>query len=230
MKIYLYITILYSIVLFSSCSNMNDMHDPYLKGGETNYIGKIDSLYAYSGYDKVKFIYWITDPRAVTTTIYWNDKEDSVVVDIPKHAPTDTLITEINPLKEGNYTFKFLNRDDQGNRSIYYEKFANVYGKNYSFTLSNRIIKSVSVNTDGQLVVTFGGSNDSKEIGIEIEYTDLNGVAKTLFIPSDGIVANMVIEDFNKSYDAFYSTCYKPYLEAIDVFKADKAPLYAVSK
>ncbi|MDO5569976.1 MAG: DUF4998 domain-containing protein [Bacteroidales bacterium] len=230
MKIYLYITIIYSIVFFASCSNMNDMHDPYMKKGETNYIGKIDSLYAYSGYDKVKLIYWITDPRAVTTTIYWNDKEDSVVVNIPKHAPSDTLFTLLDPIPESDYTFKFINRDDQGDRSIYYEKFINVYGKFFSSTLTNRVVKSAALNSSDELVVTFGGSNDSKEIGIEIEYMDLDGNSANLFIASEDLIANMVIPNFDKNYDAFYSTCYKPYLEAIDVFKADKAQLYTVSE
>ena len=42
------------MIWLAACSDMNDVHDIYLKNGETVYIGRVDSIHVFSGRERVK--------------------------------------------------------------------------------------------------------------------------------------------------------------------------------
>lgn len=219
---YTYIIIsLMAAWMFGACSDMNDVHDPYMKDGEKIYIGRVDSMHNFGGNERVLLRYWITDPRAKTLCIYWNHKKDSINVDIPSHDPLDSQEVMIgengSTIAEGDYTFQIYSYDNRGHRSIQFEQLVNVYGEKYRLTLSNRTIQKVS-KEENTLTIEWNGSNNSEETGIEIFYTDTNDKEKSLFIETESLSFPTIIENVNLQQPVKYQTWYKPEPESIDQF------------
>lgn len=224
MKKHIYIILgLFIFMLNFSCSDMNDLHDPWMKNGETTYVGRVDSIHAYSGRERILISYWITDPRVKELVIYWNQKADSVIVPVPVHQPADSLEVMIGDgdkkIEEGDYTFFFYSHDDRGHRSVKYEALLNVYGDRFQATLNNRSIKKVT-RADNKLTLEWGGSNSNNEIGIEILYTDIDGTSKKLFVETDLLTQPTVIEDIDLTKEIIYRTMFKPNPQALDTFSA----------
>ena len=137
------ILIILFILSFSSiwsCSDMNDLHDPYLRDGEITYVGRIDSLKSFSGRERVLIQYWISDPRVKHLQILWNQRQDSIRVPVPPHDPTDSLEVMIGDgngeIPEKDHTFFFYSHDDRGHRSIVFESLISVYGERYQSSLT----------------------------------------------------------------------------------------------
>lgn len=217
---YLFFAIL-SLITASmmSCTRMNDLHDEYLKDGPIVYVGRIDSLRAYAGYNRVKVLYYVTDPRAKEVCFYWNSRRDSSKFDIPAHSAAEMLEVEINPIMEGDLAVEAFTYDKKGHRSIKFETPMKIYGDKYVASLVPRGVRSASV-ADNVLTVSWGGKSSQTEVGINVYYTDVNGAAKVaeLSVPDDG--GNTTIADVDPSCPITYMTCYMPYSTALDVFQS----------
>ena len=61
-----------------ACSDMNSLHDKYLADGETIYLARFDSVKIYPGKERVKVLYWLSDPKVATTTAMWNMDREAV--------------------------------------------------------------------------------------------------------------------------------------------------------
>jgi hypothetical protein len=226
MKKYIFYTISLSVtvIAFFSCSDMNDMHDKYLRDGEKTYVGRVDSVRVFSGNERVLIRYWITDPRVKKLHILWNQKRDSTVVSVPEHEPLDALEVMIGEgngnITEGDHTFFFYSHDDRGHRSVVFESLINVYGERYQATLINRSLKGVTKSGDNKLTLTWGGSSSANEIGIEILFKHISGEEKSEFIPIEDIRTTTVIEEVDFDGSIQYRTWFKPNPDAIDRFGA----------
>jgi len=228
-KTYIYIFSLLSIVvLFTRCSDMNDIHDMYLENGERIYIGKVDSLKAYAGNERVKLVFWAADPRAKTIGFYWYPNNDSMFVDIEHTSNADSFEVFIGgpgsekSIPEGNYTLQVINNDNKGHYSIPFEKIMTIYGSKFQSTLTNRIIKSIAFDeSDGTLSIFFSGPVSDKELGVGISYTDREGVLQDLYIPDSSIGDQTDIPNVDPSKGVKYQTYFLPDATAIDTFSAD---------
>ncbi|WP_106830328.1 DUF4998 domain-containing protein [Parabacteroides pacaensis] len=213
----------FTFIAMYSCSDMNDMHDPWMKDGEITYVGRVDSIHAYSGRERVLVSYWVTDPRVKKLIVYWNQKADSVIVPVTPHHPSDSLTVMIGEgetkIKEGDHTFFFYSYDERGHRSVKYETLLNVYGDRYQATLSNRSIKKVNCR-ENTLILEWGGSNSNNEIGIEILYTDKEGKTKTFFAETALLAQAIVLENVDITKEVKYRTLFKPNPQALDTFSA----------
>ncbi|MFV0591884.1 MAG: DUF4998 domain-containing protein [Draconibacterium sp.] len=225
-KTYLYIfSILSVVVLFTSCSDMNDIHDMYLENGERLYIGKVDSLKAYPGNERVKLVFWASDPRAKTVGFYWYPNNDSMFVDIEHTSNSDSFEVVIGgtgsekSIPEGNYTLKVVTNDNKGHYSVPFEKIMTIYGPKLQSTLTNRIIKSIAFEeSEGLLSVFFSGPVSDKELGVGISYTDKNGILQNLYIPDSSIGDQTDIPNVDPSKGVKYQTYFLPDPTAIDTF------------
>jgi hypothetical protein len=219
-----YILYVISFIAFISCSDMNDMHDKYLRDGEKTYVGRVDSIRAFSGNERVLIQYWITDPRVKKLHLLWNQKRDSTVVSIPEHEPPDALEVMVGErngnITEGDHTFFFYSHDERGHRSVVFETLVNVYGERYQATLVNRSLKGVTKSGDNELTLTWGGSSSTDETGIEIIFKHTSGEDKSEFIPIEDIGATTVIEEVDFGSPVQYRTWFKPNPDAIDRFGA----------
>ncbi|MDO5571040.1 MAG: DUF4998 domain-containing protein [Bacteroidales bacterium] len=224
--------ILFILMSFlQACSDMTESMDEYLSKGEIIYIAKVDSAKTYSGNNRFMLSYWISDPRAKQLYIYWNQKVDSIIVDIPEHNANDSIILLLgdsnNKFAEGDYTLQIVSHDNKGNKSINYEIPVNVYGEAFLNSLRNKFIKSADINKNNNSVsITWGAINSSKELGVIIDYTDLSGSSVNIFKNSQELKSKTVLNDVNLDLPLVYKTAYKPEETAIDTFYTSPINIY----
>lgn len=207
-----------TIALFSlgACSKMDDLHDPYLKRGETIYVGKPDSLKIFAGKDRVKLRYWISDPKSAKMTVYWLSRRDSVVIDIPPHSAKDSLEYIISNLPEYTHSFEFVTSNKNfENKSVTFQAPGTAYGDNFQSSLSNRIIQSTFLPSATELKINWLGSVE-KGIGSEVVYFNSNGVSMKRYVPM--IDSETLIEDVDVTKGVTTRTLFLPEPTAIDTF------------
>ncbi len=223
-KYLLLMLIFFGIV--SACSDMNDKHDLYLRDGEIIYIGRVDSAKILPGNSRFLLRYWITDNRAKELHIYWNQRRDSLMLPIPVHQPSDSIEALIGDIPEGNYTFQLVSSDETGLQSIPFEMLGNVYGERFASTLlTDRFIKSVDYDPDGQTVTLWWGSPSSiREIGVEIAYFE-EDKEKVVRLSNEDMGSVTVIENVNVEKEVTYRTMFLPEPAAIDTFFTDIKPI-----
>ncbi len=210
------------------CSDMNDLHETYMKDGERIYIGKIDSLKVFPGDECVKLRFWASDPRVKSVKFSWVPNNNSMNVPIRKVSPIDSFEVLIGKkfnttlIGEENYTFKIVTSDDNGSFSVPFEKVISVYGENYRSGLSNRVLKSTSYNdTDKSLTLNFSNPINEEEIGVKILYNEIGGLQKTLLLTNKEITGAIIITGVDTSAVVSYCSQFLPEPLAIDTFSAD---------
>lgn len=202
-----------AFLFLGACSEMNDLHDPYLRRGETIYVGKPDSVKIFAGNERALIRYWASDPKAAKLVVYWLSRTDSMVFDIPSHHPAEALEVMLTNLPEYNYTFELetLN-EDYKYRSVTLEASGNTYGSFFQNSLRNRLVSSTEFS-DSQLQIEWLGAIENA-IATEIVYMDTLGATSTVFAPMSEAVT--VIDDVDNSVE--YRTLFLPEENAIDTF------------
>ena len=228
-----------------SCQKMNDNIQGYLDQGEINYIGKPDWAIALSGNNRILLL-WIvnSDPRIEQCTIYWNNGLDSTSCQVtPKPLseiaglPDTLAIPEaldtigakymtfmLDNMPEDTYIFTMYHTGSLGHRSVRFDVTGQSYGDSYRQTLINRIVKNAVYTSDtGNLDIVWSAAEDG-EVGIRLEYFDLNDAnnPKTIMVNAKDTTAT--IPDFDKDKPVYYSTIYKPFM-SIDSFQVDKSEI-----
>lgn len=204
-----------AIYLGASCSKMDNTYKDFLKGGEILYLGKADSVKAWSGNNRIKIAWLIPgDPRVTGAVVYWNNKADSVNVTFAKPSLTDSISVMIYNLDERLYTFEIYTYDNSGHKSLKVNASANAYGDNYISTLYPRPVNTVEMNGSDGIVTWLGTSNES--IGVELNYTDNTNALKKIFIPSDSVITILAAFKPNSSFT--YRSLYIPDSLCVDTF------------
>lgn len=216
----------------ASCDGMDTHYKDFIKAGPIVYIGKVDSLKAFAGRDRIQ-IEWrkLLDPRAKTATIFWENGTKSVEVQLE---PGKDMKYVIDGLAEGSYIFDVYTYDGLGNTSIKSETTGTVYGAGYEKLLFNSQIKS-AVLKNKILTVTFAAPQDNTLIGSEIRYINTDGEEETANLvyrtvikgdeesgEPDKVVINTKIEIKNLSGKRIeFRSVYLPEPTAIDYFYTD---------
>lgn len=216
----------------ASCDGMDAHYKDLIKDGPIVYIGKVDSLKAFAGRDRIQ-IEWrkLLDPRAKTATIFWENGTKSVEVQLE---PGKDMKYVIDGLAEGSYIFDVYTYDGLGNTSIKSETTGTVYGAGYEKLLFNSQIKS-AVLKNKILTVTFAAPQDNTLIGSEMRYINTDGEEETANLvyrtvikgdeesgEPDQVVINTKIEIKNLSGKRIeFRSVYLPEPTAIDYFYTD---------
>ena len=212
----MHITLTVIILGLPSCSNPERLYEEYIVPGGLSYPAKALDAAAYPGKERIE-ISWKNgvDPKVVKASISWNNETDRKEIDIQPGA--DVIRRIIEPLDENTYSFMIRTYDADGNVSIPVEVIGDVYGEVYESSLVNRILKEKLF--DGSQGLTLEWFEASKtETGINLSYTDINGVPQTIFI--DKLEMSTFIADFDVVEPLFYNTVYRPDSLAIDDFQA----------
>lgn len=209
-----YLVLVYALVSLFACSDMNDLHDKYLRKGETIYVGRPDSVKVFSGRDRVLMRYWSSDPKAKKMMVYWQLRSDSILVSIPTRDSVDLLI---NNLPESSYNFELVTmKEDLTCRSIPFQINANTYGKRYQSSINFHLIKSAKLISSKDIAIEWYPPNDN-EIGNEIVYRNTDGLEVSKIVSQDEVVTKF----FDYGKDLKYRTLYLPTPTAIDTFYTD---------
>lgn len=222
-----------SVYYMASCGKMDTTYKDFLKGGEILYLGKTDSVKAYSGKNRIKLTWLIPgDPKVIGAVVYWNNKADSIKIAFTKPLLTDSASVIINNLDEKLYAFEIYTFDDSGHKSLKVDVSANAYGDNYISTLYPRPLNLVTMTGLNGTVTWLGTSSES--IGVELNYTDNTNAIKKIFIPSDSV--KTILPAFKPNSSFTYRSLYKPDTLCVDTFysvyatKQIKGPRIEVSK
>ena len=195
-----------------SCSKMNDLHMDYLLEGERIYVGQPDSVQASSGINRVELFYWVSDPKSKKMKVFWNNDEDSIMIDIPTLAVNEPGKIELNELEAKNYNFKIVTYNDKWmNPSLPFEVLVEVYSAEYVKRLFPRRIEYANFLTSESVYVSFAKPTD-KSIGSVLNYTKLDGTEKTVVIPID--TSFVILDDFKEDLNLY--TKFLPFEDALD--------------
>ena len=202
-------------ILIISCSKMEDTFKEYVVPNGITYVGKADSIAVFPGRARIK-ITWLrgTDPNTRQAVIYWNNKNDSLVIPVTQTDPKDTVTALINNLPEGSYAFNIFTRDDAKNASIRVDVQGSTYGTIYESAILPRVLGSARVT--GNDVKLGWPKGEPTSFSTEINYIDLAGVSQRTYLPA--IQDTIILTNVKEGSSVTYRSLYKPTDLTIDTF------------
>lgn len=210
-----YLVSLLILLGITSCTKM-DEYLKYTDGKEILYTGIPDSLFMFSGYNRVVFRGILaSDPKIAKIKIYWNLNQDSLEQDIHRTGESNELIIPI-PLPEGTYNFEMHTYDKDGlHPSVPFNLTGTSYGDSYKEALVNRLVKKVEKIADD---VTIDWSPaEPTALFTMVQYTDLAGAAKEVKVANSD--EQIVLEDYKSMTKFDVQTYFLPDEMSIDTFK-----------
>lgn len=223
-KVY-YMMLMAVIALMASCDGMDEPYKEFIKDGPIIYIGKADSLEAFSGHNRIKLTWQMqNDPRGTKACIYWKDRSESVEVDLDRSQKL--LECTINDLQEASYVFEVVIYDKYGHSSLPAEVMGTVYGDIYANYLNPRSYtkksgKAVYYNKDTKKwEMILNAIRDETLVNTEVVYVDENGEEKTLSW-GDQTAHTLTLEGYVEENPVKYRSCFLPQKGAIDEFWTD---------
>lgn len=219
------ILILFTIICglhISSCDDMLDNIQPYLDEGEKVYVGKVDSLTARSGKNRILlqglYLYGLTQKKCIISWVTTEDEKKSLELDVVRKEPIDKFEVMIEDLEEGQYEFSIRTYDSKGNSSIVSVIDGYAYGETYQSNLVNRKVEKIT-QQDGNLIISWRTINTA--LSCEVYYTDLAGKEIMKEIPASEMETQLSDCDTTKSIR--WRTVYLPEKTAIDKFYTEYA-------
>lgn len=208
---YLWIVLMAFLV---SCSEMNELHQPYLDQGEHIYAAKVDEVVVRPGDGRIQLDLFYTAQRIKECVIYWNVRQNSIVKELPASG-IDGVPVILEEMPEGTYSFEVVTKDLYGNESLVVEASGKSYGDSYKSGLFN--IRYSSITTVGD-ATTIAWKNIEFATNIEFTYETVDGGEKTLMIPVT-IDGKTILTDSKPGGTFHYVTWFKPTELSIDEFK-----------
>ncbi len=230
--------ILCSILCLSySCSGMLDNIQSYLDEGEKIYVGKLDSLKAFSGKNRIriegKMMYGVNQVKCI---VNYKDpvtlEEKSNEFSIKRIEPRETFEFMLENLTEGQYDFSIVTYDPENNNSIPTEVSAYAYGELYQQSLTNRILQNISseqkevTNENGQselawiATLDWNISRGDGVVGCNLEYEQEDGTWKSIYVPV--AETETELDNFKAGGMLRYNTAYNPTETSLDEFVTEK--------
>jgi hypothetical protein len=211
MKLFKYYTVALVLSIFfvlASCTDTFEVHEKYLKDGETIYTNKVDTLSTFSGNKRIKIAGYISNAFNVNEIVVtWNKGKNSQTFPYAKsNNSTDKLELIVDNLEEGSYQFDVYSKDANGNKSVKMITFGIAYGDNYRANLEPRAINKFLFTTiDNTAKVNFSISDELTR-GTEVKYTNLSGVeiVKALAPANRDIVLDQLDVNSPVKYRTFY--------------------------
>lgn len=214
--------------LLAACKKMDDNYKDFLEPGGIIYPGIALNPQVHPGNNRA-MISWLRgpDPQVVKARIYWNNRTDSVELNIG--AKEDTIRYTFTSLQENDYTFNIRTFDEKGNASVPVEVSGTVFGERYQSSLLTRALNASTLNSDGTMLIEWGAADTvSGAIATEVRYTNTAGDAVTKRV--DAKTDSTEITDYQPNTPYSYRTLFLPDSLAIDTFYTDFVEQMPASK
>jgi len=203
------------LLIVASCSKMDD-YLQYTEGREITYTGKVDSVLVRSGKERVVITGLLTsDPNITLVKIYYNQHQDSILIDIKRSTGVDTLNVPIS-LPEGSHNFEIISFDNKGHTSVKVLVTGRSYGAIYQETLFNRAVKNAEKVGDDAVIDLYNGDETSPFT--KFTYTTNANEEKSVLVSNDS--SQVVLKDFKSMSEVMMQTFFLPDSAAIDTFSA----------
>lgn len=205
------------LAMLWSCGGMDETFKEFIKNGEIVYAGTVESVGIYPGKNRVRVSFVVKDPTVIKAKIYWNNKVDSVELDVNATEHPEPYIVDIGNMGENVYSFEFYTYNEEGDASMRVNAVARVYGNEYEKVLLETPVKGAYTieNNPDNFEISWGIS-DNTVLGNELIYTTKEGLPNTVFISAGE--TKTVIEGYKQGTDFQYRTFYKPDTMCIDTF------------
>ncbi len=203
-----------ALIAAYGCKEQDEMFRRYIIEGGITYPAMALNAKARTGKERVEISWPNTDPTVTNAKIYWNNYQDSVLVDIP--TGTDMVMQMVN-VPEGQYSFFIKTYDAWGNESVPAEVFGRSVGNNYINSLIPRNITNLRTTGGSNLTILWDAAGDV--LYSNVVYTSVGNEKKTVRV--DASESATTIDDYQLSNSFSYNTVYKPDTLAIDVFPTE---------
>jgi len=198
-----------------SCTKEND-YKKFTKDGEISYPGKPSNVIAQAGNKRVRLrVVLGSDPAITKIKTFWNNGADSLETPVVRGNADTVNIFVTQHLNEGANNFEVYTYNNKGDKSIVSNVSGTMFSDNYLSTVptTNRSISSVQLSAYQKATINWGNALTSEQF-IEIKYTDANGVAKMLLVPSQ---STTTIPSYKIGTDISYRSLYAPEATAYDM-------------
>lgn len=188
-----------------SCKDQDIMFKEYVVEGGISYLGSVSGLKARIGYNRLEVTFNVVDATTTKVGIYWNDYQDSVMVDIA----SATTIKQIINLPEGQYSLFVKSFDKNGNSSNPAELITRTVGENYLASIAHRGFKSKSTSFDNDLLIEWQNADPINGARFtELVYTSIEGAEEKIRVENEMITTS--IEDYKDGTTFTRITYYSP--------------------
>lgn len=204
---------LVSVIWTYSCTKQDHFYKDFLDTRIGHYAGKADSVRAFSGENRIKIKWYLFDPLVNGATVYWNNKQDSILVEHP--TDTDSVEVIISGLSETTHTFTIITKDRNGNQSIPVKISGSSYGSNFRMTIFNRTINEL-IYQNKVLHIKWQAESSETALLTEITYTDTDGQSNTISLPIGE--TNSSLPNYKANTSITYRTAFIPKENAFDTF------------
>lgn len=209
-------------LVFASCTDMNDVSKAFLTP-ESRYSGSPDTIKILSGNQRLFLNFRLTDASVNKMKIYWNNKSDSIVMDVNMDVSPKTFNVEVDNLAEGAYSFEVYTFDGKGNNSIVSRATGKVYGSAYAASLLDTPIKAYLASGETTKVEAKWGSPDLSALGMELYYTNTAGEEVFVYsqvpkLETEIFEKETILENYKSGTKLRYRTLYLPEENAVDTF------------
>lgn len=199
-----------------SCSKMDD-YLQYTGGQERLYTGKVDSVIIRSGKERVMVSgLLVSDPKITKVKIYWNTRNDSIILDIKRTAGVDTIRVPV-ALPEGNYNFEIFSFDNAGHSSVKVNASGASYGAVYQQSLFNRSVKRAEKVGNDVIIDWYNGEETSPFT--QVVYTDSRNTEHVIRVTNE--TERTTLTDFKTMSKFTLQSYFLPDSMAIDTFTAE---------
>jgi hypothetical protein len=201
------------LLIVPACQKQDHYYKEFIKEGEIVYVGKVDSVVAHPGKNRIKLSWHLKDININKVKVYWNSRQDSLLLNV-NGQDTDTMSVTIDALEERLYSFEIYTLDNARNSSIKVTAEANVYGERYRTNLLNRIVDNSSYKNNVATLNWFDGAGGL--VRTELKYIDINGDQKAMYLLPEQNQIKLSSVNINLSVQ--YRSLYIPDSLAIDTF------------
>jgi hypothetical protein len=210
------VVLLFIAVTVFSCSKWDDFKK-YTANGEILYPGKMDSVKAFSGKNRVRITGMLNaDPKISAVKIFWNKNADSLVYDIKR--ATGNMFEQTFPMPESVTTFTVYTYDIEGNKSVPVYVVGKSFGDAYRRSLSNRFITSVNYTAANDSSTISWDAALATALSTEVLYPqNPSGNIVKVDVPVKDAKTGLSGFDFQKAQFS-YRTFYRPDSTCIDTF------------
>lgn len=177
------------ILGFAGCYELSDTQEEWTGGkGETNYVGRLDSLSVRSGMNRVEIVgdtrYMRTAEKCVVS--YDDITLDYSIKDIVDQNGKARMI--VDNLEGGSYYFTLTTYDAHGNKSVPTKVHGIAYGQNDLLATTPKRVSSIIPKPDGSVDLVW---NSAVSTYFVLSYESESGETITLTLDDDPKVTNV---------------------------------------
>jgi hypothetical protein len=208
-----------TLFLLISCGDMNDLHQEYIKDGETVYMPKPYSVKFLSGNKRIYFECILYNaPNVTSIDIFWNRRDSSRIIPVTPGTGIYAVREWIDNMDEQSYTLEVRTSDAFGQHSLWTTGFASAYGDMFQQSLANRPYRGFALtDRNGEVSVELTWINAAERlIYSEVRYDDEDGDPRMIRVsPLEAIT---VCEQATVNSTFEYRSAFLPEPEAADTF------------